>query len=383
MTNDHDPSADSLELKAWAVYGRVLDLALGAGQDDVAALELGLRAADSLINMRVVRPPRSTTNSEGVPRAVGLGIGDPRIALRVGVDHADIGALARGVQDRVADEYGVVTPQIVLDVDEDLDASAVQVVLAGDLVEDAVVAPGEEAAALLERVLVHHLAEFLMREEVAELLDVARQESPMVVQELVPNMLALGQLRQVLQNLVKEQVPIKDLSTILNALADNAVYTKDPHALTEHVRVALGRKICGRYQSPDGTLKAFMLSPDAERAIQNAIQLNETGQVLMLDPNTRQAIQENLADALGEFHGQIIDPVLMTLPKIRRHVNALLERNFERLVVLSHSEIVAGVQIDNLKTIAPNRLGIPPPAIGPDAPRPPVGDIEDADGWNW
>jgi flagellar biosynthesis protein FlhA len=203
-------------------------------------------------------------------------------------------------------------------------------------------------------IVKQHLAELLTREEVAELLNMARQDAPMVVQELVPNMLALGQLRQVLQNLVKEQVPIKDLSTILNALADNAVYTKDPHALTEHVRAALGRKICARYQSPDGTLKAFMLSPDAERAIQNAIQLNETGQVLMLDPNTSQAIQNNLADALGRFRGQILDPVLITPPKIRRHVKALLERNFSKIVVLSYSEIVAGVQIDNLETIEPH-----------------------------
>jgi flagellar biosynthesis protein FlhA len=203
-------------------------------------------------------------------------------------------------------------------------------------------------------IVKQHLAELLTREEVAELLNMARQDAPMVVQELVPNMLALGQLRQVLQNLVREQVPIKDLSTILNALADNAVYTKDPHALTEHVRAALGRKICERYQSQDGTLKAFMLSPDAERAIQNAIQLNETGQVLMLDPSTSQAIQNNLADALGRFRGQILDPVLITPPKIRRHVKALLERNFSKIVVLSYSEIVAGVQIDNLETIEPH-----------------------------
>ncbi len=97
-----------------------------------------------------------------------------------------------------------------------------------------------------------------------------------------------------------------------------------------------------------------MLSPDAERAIQNAIQLNETGQVLMLDPNTSQAIQNNLADALGRFRGQILDPVLITPPKIRRHVKALLERNFSKIVVLSYSEIVAGVQIDNLETIEPH-----------------------------
>ncbi|MBC7460743.1 MAG: FHIPEP family type III secretion protein [Thermoleophilia bacterium] len=200
-------------------------------------------------------------------------------------------------------------------------------------------------------IVKQHLAELLTREEVAELLNMARQDSPMVVQELVPNMLALGQLRQVLQNLVKEQVPIKDLSTILNALADNAVYTKDPHTLTEHVRAALGRKICARYQSQDGLLRAFMLSPEAERAIQGAIQLNESGQVLMLDPQTSQAIQNNLGQALADNRGAILDPVIITPPKIRRHVKALLERNFSKIVVLSYSEIVAGVQIEPLATI--------------------------------
>ena len=94
-----------------------------------------------------------------------------------------------------------------------------------------------------------------------------------------------------------------------------------------------------------------MLSPDAERAIQNAIQLNETGQVLMLDPNTSQAIQNNIAEALTRFRGEILDPVLVTPPKIRRHVKALLERHFSKIVVLSYSEIVSGVQVENLQTI--------------------------------
>ena len=180
----------------------------------------------------------------------------------------------------------------------------------------------------VSEVIKQHLAELLTREEVAELLNMARQDAPTVVAELVPNLLQLGQIRQVLQNLVKEQVPIKDLATILNALADNAMYSKDPHQLTEHVRTALGRKICQRYQSPDGALRAFTLSPEAERTIQGAIQLNETGQILMLDPATSQTLQNNLAEGLTEHRGQILDPVIVCTPRIRRHVKALFERNF-------------------------------------------------------
>lgn len=200
-------------------------------------------------------------------------------------------------------------------------------------------------------VIKHNAAELMTRDSVAALLRVARTRSPMAVRELVPSQLTLGQVRNVLQNLLREQVPIKDLSTILNTLADHAGQTTDPAALTEHVRCALGRKICARYESPDGMLKAFMLSPDAERAVQNSIRRRDTGDVPALDPTTSQAIQNNLADALSRHRGQILDPVLITPPKIRPHVQQLLARNFSRIAVISYAEIVAGVQIDNLETI--------------------------------
>jgi flagellar biosynthesis component FlhA len=359
MSSDRDPSPDSLEQKAWAVYDRVFDLALGAGQDDVAALELGLRAAETLMNQRIVRPPGSTSAAGRGAWSEAAARRDPQLALRVGAAHVDIEPFVLGMQQRIADEYGVIVPEVVVEVAEGLEAPAVRVMLAGDMVAGAVVVADDDAMAFVEQVLVRHLEEFLTREEVAELLNMAREDSPMVVEELVPNMLALGQLRQVLQNLVKEQVPIRDLSTILNALADISVYTKDPHALTEHVRAALGRKICGRCQSSDGTLKAFMLAPDAERAIQNAIQLNETGQVLMLDPNTSSAIHESLSDALASYQNETVTPVLVTPPKIRRHVRSLIERRHPDLVVMSTSEVAMGFELDVVETIEATSFAAP------------------------
>ncbi|MCW2960515.1 MAG: flhA [Thermoleophilia bacterium] len=245
------------------------------------------------------------------------------IALEVGSDLAQLADTSgdgelldrlKHVRRGIAMEFGVIAPGVRVRPHPELAPTAYVIRIKGDLVDKGEVAVGADALDVVSthvnEVVQQHLADLLTREEVAELLNLARQDTPMVVQELVPNMLALGQLRQVLQNLVREQVPIKDLSTILNALADNAVYTKDPHALTEHARQALGRKICARYQSPDGLLRAFMLSPDAERAIQNAIQLNETGQVLMLDPATSQAIRNNIAEALLQNRDLMDDPVL-------------------------------------------------------------------------
>jgi flagellar biosynthesis protein FlhA len=111
----------------------------------------------------------------------------------------------------------------------------------------------------------------MSREEVAHLLTMARKQAPTVVAELAPNMLGLGQIRQVLQGIVREQVPIRDLPTILDVLADQAPFYKDHETLTEHVRVALRRKICRRYQSEDGNLYALTLSSEAERMILNSI----------------------------------------------------------------------------------------------------------------
>ncbi len=350
------------------------------------------------------------SDARRMPESDPVGEADVRLlkldtlVLEVG---ADIAERAQGADQlveaidaarrEIAADFGVIVPAVHVR-GADLASSSYVIRIKGDVVAEGTVATSdadEELARAVGAAVRANLSELLDREMVAELLNVARQQAPMVVQELVPNMLSLGQLRQVLQNLVKEQVPIRDLSTILNALADNAVYTKDPNALTEHVRTALGRKLCARYQSPDGTLKAFMLSSDAERAIQNAIQLNETGQVLMLDPNTSKAIHDSMLSALPD-HPDIRDPLLITPPKIRRHVKRLLERNFPDIVVMSYSEIVPGMQIDNLETIEAHGQGGTHVAqtaataglasggdwlIGDDAD--PTSAISDAGDWNW
>jgi flagellar biosynthesis protein FlhA len=198
-------------------------------------------------------------------------------------------------------------------------------------------------------IIKSHLDELLTREEVSELLNMARQDSPTVVAELVPQMLTVGQVRTVLQNLVREQVPVKDMATILNTLADQVYHTKDPFSLTEQVRAALSRKICQRYQSPDGTLKAFTLSPAADQTIGGSIQMAEGGStILSLDPATNTRLHENLQNLMEERRGEILDPVIVCNPRIRRYVKKLYERTFSKLVVLSYAEIAQGVHLQNL-----------------------------------
>ncbi len=414
---------DDIRSKVRAVYEKALDAALVADDSDIAAIDVGLRAARHLVDERVIDLYRSSYDDDPrIDEEIALdSLRIDRLSLEVGSDLArradpddvdgDLLARLRDMRRRVAIETGVIAPGVRvrphpsledgeyvlriggneiargrvdlsrwLGVGQELDLPSgdgtrvtdpiygTPAVWIADRDREAALAQGLQLFEAEDVVTTHvaeviksHLGELLSREEVAELLNLARKECPMVVQELVPNMLSLGQLRQVLQHLVAEQVPIKDLSTILNTLADNAVYTKDPSALVEHVRVALGRTICSRYASDDGSLKVFLLSPDAERAIQNAIQLNETGQVLMLDPNTSQAIQQSLTDAIDHARGTILDPVVVAPPKIRRHVRALLARSFPKLVVLSHGEIPAGMQLDSLQRIEASSAAINPP----------------------
>jgi flagellar biosynthesis protein FlhA len=334
---------------------------------------------------------------------------DP-ISLEVGQSLADManpdldGSLLerlKHVRRRIAMEFGVIAPGVRVRPHTGIDAGRYQIRIKGDLVAEGEILPthllaigdnldlpGVEYESTIDpiyntpaiwvpltaqhiaeqhglqvfdaqdvvtthvaEIIKKNMAELLTREEVAELLNMARQDAPTVVAELVPNLLALGQIRQVLQNLVKEQVPIKDLPTILNALADQSIFTKDAFQLTEHVRAALSRKICQRYQSPDGTLRAFVLDPGAEQMIQNSITFVENTQQLQLNPDSNQSLQANIAEALQRHRGQILDPVIVVNPRIRRHLKALLERNFANLVVLGYSEIAPGVQVENLETI--------------------------------
>jgi flagellar biosynthesis protein FlhA len=336
---------------------------------------------------------------------------DP-IALEVGAELADLADPAKDgellerlkhVRRRIAMEFGVIAPGVRVRPHLSLPPGAYQIRIKGDLVAEgevqvthllgigppeAMERPGldgepttdpiyetpaiwlpkhQEQLALeaglqvfdpmdvvsthVAEIIKKNLADLLTREEVAELLNMARQDAPTVLAELVPNMLGLGQIRQVLQGLVQEQVPIKDLPTILNALADQAMFVKDAPALTEHVRVALRRKICQRYQSGDGQLYAFTLSSEAERVIQNSIQFVDNAHQLMMDPNQKTIFLSNLSEAIQSHQGQILDPVMVVNPRIRKHVKKLTESTFGNLAVLSYAEIAPGVHVINLQAV--------------------------------
>lgn len=214
-----------------------------------------------------------------------------------------------------------------------------------------VVDPVTVAATHITEILKGYAHELVGRQEIQSLLDNLAKESPKVVEELIPNLLPLGSVVKVLQNLLRERVSIRDMKTILEALADYASLTKSPELLTEYVRQALSRSITRQYQTKDGSVPVIMMDPKVEETIAGGIQVLPQGSYLALEPGLAQKILTRMKDALELFAPLGCQPVLLCSPNIRGHVKRFTERFFPNLAVLSHSEIAAGARIQSLGNV--------------------------------
>jgi flagellar biosynthesis protein FlhA len=204
----------------------------------------------------------------------------------------------------------------------------------------------------LSDVIRRHGNELLGRQEVQQLLDSLKDTHPKVVEELVPNLLPLGGVVKTLQSLLREQIPIRDLPTILETLADWAPLVKDIDALTEYVRQALARTITKLYQSPEGNLAIIALGESVENTISEAIQRTEQGSFLTIGPNIAQNIMNSLSRNLEKFSTLKYQPIVLCSAQIRSHFKKLVDRFIPDLVVLSYNEILNNVNIQSLGTVA-------------------------------
>ena len=200
----------------------------------------------------------------------------------------------------------------------------------------------------LSEIIKRHSYELLGRQDVQQLLDSVKETHPKVVEELVPNLLTLGGVVQVLQNLLREQVPIRDLLTILETLADWSPATKDLDILSEHVRHALARTITNMHLNPEGHIAAITLGHSLESTISGALQQTDHGSFLSLDPSVAQQMMNNLAASLEKMSSLKYQPVVMCSAQIRYHVKRLIDRFMPQMVVLSYDEILSKVEIRSL-----------------------------------
>ncbi len=196
-----------------------------------------------------------------------------------------------------------------------------------------------------------HAHELLGRQEAATLVENFKKLYPKVVEELIPEPLGLGMVVKVLQNLLREQVSIRDLLTIFETLADEATRTKDSELLTESVRRALARGITARYRNDQGRVPVLNLDPHIEELIANSLLQTEQGVQLVMDPRVAHSMIEGIAGTI-EQHPEIAgQPILLTSPTARRHIFKLTSRFIPQLVVLSHNELTADASIAPVGTV--------------------------------
>ena len=203
----------------------------------------------------------------------------------------------------------------------------------------------------LSEIVKRHGPEFLGRQEVQQLLDNLKDSHPKVVEELVPNYLSLGGVVKVLQNLLREQVPVRDLLLILETLADWAPATKDLDLLTEYVRQSLARTITKIHQTAEGILPVITLDHSVESAVVAAIQPTEQGSHFALDPNIAQKIVNNLAHVLDKSPSLNFQPVIVCSAPIRCYFKKLVDQFIPNISVLSYDEILSNVEIQSLGTL--------------------------------
>jgi flagellar biosynthesis protein FlhA len=197
----------------------------------------------------------------------------------------------------------------------------------------------------LSEVVRQHGYEFVGRQEVQRLLDNLAKSSPKPVEELVPGLLSVGGVQKVLQNLLREQVSIRDLLTIVETLADYAPVTKDPELLTEYVRQRLARSLTKPYVEKDQTLKVLSVSPAMEEILADGVNQTEYGAYMALEPDQAERIISNIKAALERSAVRIEQPVLLCSSTIRRHLRKLCERYQMHVAVISHNEIPGGLRV--------------------------------------
>jgi len=215
-----------------------------------------------------------------------------------------------------------------------------------------VVDPSTVITTHIKETIKRHASELLGRQETQALIDKFKESNPKVIEELIPDVLSLGKVQKVLQNLLKEQISIRDLRTILEQLADYGPSSQDTDILTEYVRQAMARPITKQFQSADGSLSVVTLDRQVEELIQSSIQRTEVTSFLALEPTVAEKLLVKLQEAVEAMSPQIeTSPVLLASPGIRHHLRKFVERFIPDLAVLSHSEIIPSVQIKTLKVV--------------------------------
>ncbi|MFM7590439.1 MAG: flagellar biosynthesis protein FlhA, partial [Isosphaeraceae bacterium] len=348
------------------------------------------------------RPAVSTVNDWLRVDAMELSIGYRLIALADASRGGDLLERLQRVRQRVARELGMIAPQVAIRDDITLGAQEYRISIRGVTIATGatypgrllailppgmdekpegreafdpatgqaavwIVAEGRQSAELagcrikdasavlmehLAEIIIGHADELLSRDQVIQLLDRVRASSSTLVEEVVPNLLRVGEIQKVLQNLLRERVSILDMETILESLALAAVVTRDPEELTEHVRRSLNRRLVQPYLSSDGHLRVVMLDKSVEMRLSAAVDQSTRPETALGLGWSRELVAA-IGVAAARLESQGRPPVLVVNGLVRRLVRDLTHTDLPTLVVLAQQEIPRDTSVDNIATVAP------------------------------
>lgn len=199
----------------------------------------------------------------------------------------------------------------------------------------------------LTETIKNHSYELLGRQEVKLIVDNAKEKYSAVVEELIPDLLTIGELQKVLQNLLREKVPIKDIVTVMESLADNARNTRDLEVLTEYVRFSLSRTICNTVVDENRTINVVTLDPVIEDIVANNIQKSVQGSFPTVDPDTTTKILGAIKDTVESVYFYNNQPIILVSPNIRPVFRKLIEMVFPQIMIISLNEVPNDVQINS------------------------------------
>jgi flagellar biosynthesis protein FlhA len=196
-----------------------------------------------------------------------------------------------------------------------------------------------------------HAADLLTRQETRQLLDQLKEVNAAVVDEVVPDVLGVGEIQRILQSLLREGVSIRDLGAIVEAVGDKARLTRDPAMLSEYARQALGRTIVAPALDAEGILNAVVLDPTLEQEIAEALVQTADGEFLALDPTRAAALVDACAEQVDAALARGGRLVLLCSARVRRHLRRLTEQRLPQLAVCSYNEIVPGVSVETVAVL--------------------------------
>ena len=196
-----------------------------------------------------------------------------------------------------------------------------------------------------------HAGEMLTRQDTRQLLDQLKETNAAVVEEVIPDVLSLGEVQRVLQALLKEGVSIRDLGTIVESVGDKARVTRDPALLAEYARQALGRAITAPHLDAERKLRAIALDPAVEQEVSDSIAQTADGEYLVMEPSRAQALVSELGSQLESALAHGTRPVLLCSARVRRHLRRLCEQALPQLPVCSYNEIAPGIRVETIGVI--------------------------------